>query len=144
MTNYLNRSLYYSMIGSVILESYAMLALSCIIAIPILNFTSYGLIIQSSICLVFSFFLLTVHKGSFLSLLLIHELVIHAVVQVCVIILLVYSILFSALSAEFDYAPWSNKISYFFWPYKWRVIFFNLLDLISLVDKHRFHRCYEC
>ena len=46
------------MIGSVILESYAMLALSCIIAIPILKFSSYGLIVQSSICIAFSFVLL--------------------------------------------------------------------------------------
>ena len=46
------------MLGSVILESYSMLALSCIIAIPVLNFTSYGLVVQSSICLIFSFVLL--------------------------------------------------------------------------------------
>ena len=88
------------------------------------------------IIVIFAILLLSVHEGTLLSLLLVHKLVINTVVQVCIIVLLVDSILLSALRAEFNDTPWCNKIGHLFWPYKWRIVFLNLFNLVSLVNKH--------
>ena len=79
--------------------------------------------------------LLAVHEGTLLTLLLIHELVIHSIVQVCIIVLLIDSVFLAALGAKFDDTPRCNELCHLTWPFERRIIFLNFFDLIVMVDK---------
>ena len=81
-----------------------------------------------------------IHQGSFLTLLLIHKLVIHAVIEICIIILLVDPILFTAFRAKFNYTPGCNQFYHFSGPLKWWIILLDFFDLIALVYKHALDR----
>lgn len=56
----LKRSLYFALPITVMLESYSILALCCMIAIPVVSFASVGLTIQSLVCIFFGVCILTV------------------------------------------------------------------------------------
>ena len=54
----LKHLIYYKLIITVIFESYAIVAVSVLIGLQILDFSSAGLVVQSSICIIFTIFIL--------------------------------------------------------------------------------------
>ena len=52
--------LFYRLPITVMIESYGILAICCLLALPVIDFTSSGLAIQSFTCLFFLIFILTV------------------------------------------------------------------------------------
>ena len=56
----LKKMLFYRLPITVMIESYGILAICCLLALPVIDFTSSGLAVQSSICLFFLIFILTV------------------------------------------------------------------------------------
>ena len=52
--------LYYKLLITVIFESYALVALCCLIQLPIISFETYGLTIQGLLAIIFSALLMTV------------------------------------------------------------------------------------
>ena len=69
----------------------------------------------------------------------INKLVVHAVIQVSVVVLFIDSILFTAFRAEFDGSTRRDHICNLFRPYERRIISLGFLDLlIALIDEHGF------
>ena len=88
------------------------------------------------VLIILALFLVTIHKGTFFTLLLIDELIVDSIVQVCIIVLLIDAILFPAFRAEFYNSTWRYQVGNFCGPDEGRVIFFDLLNLVALVNKH--------
>ena len=56
----LNRNLYWSSLLTIIFESYAVVAICCLIGLNVIGFGSSGMAVQSAICIFYFVFILTV------------------------------------------------------------------------------------
>ena len=78
----------------------------------------------------------TLHQGTLLTLLLVHEFVVDTVVEVCIVVLLVDTVLLPALRAELDDLPRHNELRYFLRPLKRWIFFFLLNYWVSILHEH--------
>ena len=78
----------------------------------------------------------TLHQGTLLTLLLVHEFVVDTVVEVCIVVLLVDTVLLPALRAELDDLPRHNELCYFLRPLKRRIFFFLLNYWVPILHEH--------